>query len=754
MDKVEDGSIVEVAKERFERAQDFYKDSRVLSLEDTQFAMGDSDNGWQWPSDVYQNRSNIQRKPCLTINGTAQHCNQIINSIRQNRPAAKVIPVDGGADKKTAEILAGMIRSIQSASSADTAHDLAAEHAIYGGEGYWRIVTDYESYDSFNQQILIKQIANPRLVYIDPDCKEADRSDARWGFVFEDKSRAVFQEEYPDQDFSSWGDQDPKGWVRKDTIRIAEYFYCEYVPDELYLLENGVSVLKSQLEDGEKVEGDYLVAQGVLLAIRSRRTTQRKQWKWCKLIGGSDKPHEERDWPGSYLPIITVVGKELNVDGYIVRKGIVRDLKDPARMVNYSYSAAVETLALQNKVPYLASAEAIDGFEDIWGAANLENRAYLPYNAFTQDNQQISPPQRQMPAVMPSAQVQMLQLSTEEMRAASGQQNANFGIKSEAQSGIGIQRLKVQGEIATLHFPDNLIRALKYEAKVLVDLIPKVYDTARVVRILGMDGKEKPALIEPGLKQAHQEGGAQDYPEVKEIFNPTVGKYDVSIDTGPSFQTQRQEAAAALTELASRNPALMQIAGDLIIRSYDFPGADAIATRIEKTIPPNIKEGAENDIASMAQQLQQMGKQLEQGKMLAQKMDQHIQQLEKEKEGKVLERETQLMIAGMKRETETEKQEDDFNIERYKAETERMKVLEPAMTPEALAPLVQQALFQILGTPKLEQEPEEGEQGGGMFDGMNEDAEHTMKSQMRDQGIVIPPEDMSEAPPWVQENGQ
>ena len=618
-------SIVEAAKRRFDEAQDFNNINRGLALEDTRFAMGDSDNGWQWPAEVYLNRSNVQKKPCLTINTTAQHCNQIINNIRQNRPAARVLAVDSGSDIKTAEILAGMIRSIQSQSSADTAHDLAAEHAIYGGEGYWRVITEYEDPSSFNQNILIKAIPNPRLVFIDPHAKEPDRSDARWGFVFEDISKHQCEEDYPDLDCSSWGDTDKRGWIQKDTVRIAEYFWCDYVSDTLYLLESGQSVLKSELPEGVTVKDKFLTMQGVSIAIVNERETQRKQWKWCKLVGGSEKPIEEREWPGQYLPIITVVGKELNVDGQIIRKGIVRDLKDPARMVNYSYSAAVETLALQNKVPYIAAAEAMEGYEDIWGVANLENRSYLPYNAMTEDGKPIPPPMRQPPAVMPTAQVQMLQLSTEEMRAASGQQNANFGIKSEAQSGVGIQRLKVQGETATFHFPDNLVRALHYEAKVLIDLIPKIYDAPRVVRILGLGGEESAAQLDPSMEQAYakQEG------EIKEVFNPMVGKYDVTIDTGPSFQTQRQEAAAALTELATKNPQLMQVAGDLIVRSYDFPGADEIAKRLQKALPPGIGEDEDNP---EAQKMAQMAQQMEQMQQAGAQLEEQVDELKGAKE--------------------------------------------------------------------------------------------------------------------------
>lgn len=618
----ENQTVVELARSRYERAKEFYDNPRLLAIEDTRFVMGDSDNGWQWPAEIYRDRANVNKKPCLTVNVTAQHCNQIINNIRQNRPAAKVLPVDDHADIETAKILGGMLRAIQSESSADTAHDTAAEHAIYGGEGYWRVVTEYEDYNSFNQVIRIRSIMNPFLVYIDPAAKEPDRSDARWGFVFEDISKDQAREDHPNIDPSSWVD-DPKGWVKEDMVRRAEYFWCEYVDDTLYLLEDTTTVLKSEFPEGFDVKDGFIREAGVpTVAVVFERPTKRKQWKWAKLLGGETKPVDERDWPGQYMPIITVVGKEINVNGDIVRKGVVRDLKDPARMLNYSYSAAVETLALQNKVPYLIANEAVDGFEDIWGAANIENRGYLPWNAYDDENRQIPKPERQSPAQMATAQVQMLQLSTEQMRAASGQQNANFGIRSEAASGVGIQRLKAQGEIATFHFPDNLARALKYEAKVVLDLIPKVMEQKQVVRLLGLDGKQETALMDPEMDAAYHETNAS----IEKIFNPGVGRYDVTIDTGPSYQTQRQESADFIANAVQRDNSIMQVAGDLVWKSQDFPLAEEFSERYKKlpSIAPLLDDKGKEQIPPQAQaQMQEMQQQM-------QAMDQAIQGMESE----------------------------------------------------------------------------------------------------------------------------
>lgn len=707
-DEDKPSDVVTEARKRFQRAQTYYSAARQLAIADTQFAMGDSDNGWQWPALINQQRT-AAKKVVLTVNLTAQHCNQVINQIRQNKPSATVSPADDGADKKTAEILAGLLRNIQTVSRADDAHDVAAEHAIYGGEGYWRVYTDFESPASFNQRICIGALPNPNLVYVDPDCRELDRSDAMWGFIFEDIGKEQFKREYPDIEPGDWsGDAIKEGWVQDDTYRIAEYFYCELVKDTAILLDDGQSILKSALPLGAQLKEPTKGTPGLLtgadgtqsIVIKTRATT-RKQWKWCKLVGGHDKPVDERDWPGDWLPIITVVGKELNVNGQIVRKGLVRDLKDPARMANYAFSETVQTIALQNKTPYMAATEAIEGFESNWQSANLDTQPYLPFNAFDDEGKPLPMPSRQPPPVMPAAQVQLLGLSTEQMRAASGQQNANFGIRSEAQSGVGIERLKVQGEVATFHFPDNLRRALQYEAKVVIDLIQKVYDTRRVVRILGLDGKEEIATLDPDAQQPYAEQQIDE--DVRRIFNPMLGEYDVVINTGPTFQTQRQEAFATLTELASRDPRVMQIAGDLVMKAADFPMADELAQRFEKTLPPQLQEQKGGE----AQQLQQAMGQLQQAGQALEAMQQHIQQLEGELAKVNTEARGRVAVAQVQAAADADKNADDHAVAVYKAETERMQALAPAITPEQIQMIVMQTVREVLASPPLETpEPE------------------------------------------------
>jgi hypothetical protein len=662
--------IVTEAKKRFERAKAFYGPSRVLAVEDTKFALGDSDNGWQWPDDIAQERS-IARRVKLTVNTTAQHCNQVINQIRQNRPSCKVSPVDGGADKKTADILAGLIRNIQASSNADDAHDIAAEHATYGGEGYWRIKTDYESETSFDQAIEICPIPNPCRVYIDVDAKELDKSDAGWGFIFEDCSKEQFKRDYPEIDPSSWID-DRKGWINAESFVKAEYFYCDYRKDVACLLADGTTVLESEMPPGA-------------VCIK-KRPTQVKQWKHCIIVGGHDKPLDETDWAGDYLPIVSVVGKEVNVNGEIVRKGLVRDLKDPARIVNYAYSETVQTLALQNKIPYVAAQEAIEGHKNQWRNANMSNDAYLPYNAYDSNGQPLPPPRRQDPAVMPAAQIQLLELSLAQMRGSSGQQNANFGIKSEAASGVGIQRLKAQGEVATYHFPDNLARGLKYEAKLLIDLIPKIYTKERVMRVLGIDGQAQMATLAPDMPGAYAEVPSDE--AIQRIFNPSVGRYDVAIDTGPSFQSQRQESQAVMVELARSDPSLMQKAGDIIVRSMDFQDAEKLAERLAKTLPPGLadeKGGKDQQVAQLTQQLQQM----------QQESQQHIEQgmrLEQENEALKSGEQAKMMAAQAQQEkTQTDAQlkamqiEADAQLRAQQIEADKQAAMEKAQADVFIA---------------------------------------------------------------------
>jgi hypothetical protein len=402
-----DEQLIREAKQRFQRCEDHESDTRPLWKADLKFANADPDNGYQWDEQMRKSRE-LDKRPSLTINKVKQHNRQITNDARQNKPAVRVQPVDDGADKKTAEILNGIIRHIEANSSADTAYDTAAEFAVDAGIGYWRIVTDYAADDSFDQEIYIKRVKNPLNVFLDPDIQEADGSDARFGFVFEDISKEEFTARYPDAEPVSWNSTGD-GWMTKDTIRLCEYFKLVEEKDTLVADENGNTILLSELPPEMK--------EAVKAQKMKTRPVSTKKGKWYLLAG--DQVLECKDWLGKYIPIVRVVGDEVEIEGKIDRKGHTRGMKDAQRMYNFWTSSAVEFVALQGKQPYLAPAEAIEGYEEFWKNLNTANMPYLPYNAYDENGQQLPMPQRQQPPVMAQAYMQGMQVASEEMKMAS-----------------------------------------------------------------------------------------------------------------------------------------------------------------------------------------------------------------------------------------------------------------------------------------------------------------------------------------------
>jgi hypothetical protein len=656
-----DDKLIEEAKKRFQRCEEHEAKTRPLWIEDRRFANGDSDNGWQWDEAIRKARE-AKKLPCLTINKTKQHIRQITNDGRQNKPSVRISPVDSGADKKTADVLNGIVRHIESNSSADVAYDTALEHAVEGGIGYWRVTTDYASDDSFEQEIFIRRIKNPLNVYLDPEIQEADGSDAKFGFFFRDMLKEEFEAEFPNAEAIGWPLEGGSSWLNKDQIRVAEYFKVVEERDTLIADPQGNTLLLSEMEpDMAAAVKEQVKAK----ALRARSVSKRSV-KWFLIAG--DQILDSKDWPGKYIPIVRVVGEEVEIDGEIDRKGHTRGIKDPQRMYNYWTSSATANVALQGNQPYLAPAEAIEGYEEYWNNLNTGDFPYLPFNAWNEEGQQIPMPQRQQPPVMAQAFMQGMQVASEEMKMASGQYDASMGAKSNETSGRAITARQREGDTATFHFIDNVARAIKYTGKILIDLIPKIYDTPRVARILGEDGSEKMVKIDPQQQQAYAKQQNQQTREIEEIYNPSVGRYDVTVDVGPSYTTRRQEAFYALTDMASRNPQVMAVAGDLVMKAADFPMASELAERFEKTLPPNLQtDGDEQDPKLM--QMQQM-----------------IQQLQ-----------GQLQALGAEKKAENDK----LLIDRYAKETDRLKLLLPMLGPDVAAQLAAEFGLQVIASPDI-----------------------------------------------------
>lgn len=592
--------VLAVMRERFDLAAAAEADSRDAELDDLKFLSGD-----QWPTEIKMARE-ADHRPCITTNTLPQFRRQVTNDQRQNRPSIKVSPVDDKADVETAKIYQGMIRHIEYNSNADVAYDTAFEGATGAGLGYFRVITDYCDPQSFDQEILIKRIRNRFSVYLDPNYQEPDASDANWGFVFEEMAADDYRAQYKGseldgmREWASIGDSAP-GWVGDKTVRVAEYFYKTYKEVTLAQLSDG-----SVIERSEFIEG-ALGPDGQPLKIERERKAMLPAIKWVKTNGIEFL--SETDWLGKWIPIVPVLGDELDVDGKRILSGIIRHAKDPQRMKNYMQSAAVEMIALAPKAPFIGAAGQFEGFENQWATANSRNHAFLEYNPKSLNGTPMPAPQRQTyePAIQAITQ-QMMQ-SADDMKATTGIYDASLGARSNENSGVAIQRRNVQAQTNNFHYIDNLSRAMRHLGRILVDLIPHVYDTPRAVRTLGEEGEQEIVRINEVFEQKGQ----------RKAYMLGHGKYDVTVSSGPSFQTKRQESAAAMLELAKSTPALMTVAPDLVMKSLDFPGADALANRFKKTLAPGLADDKDKapvppevqaQIAQMSQMLEAMTEQL------------------------------------------------------------------------------------------------------------------------------------------------
>lgn len=605
--------IVCEAHARFKRCMDFEGEFRQLYVDDVKFCEADADNGYQWPNDLRKNRE-IDARPCLTINKTRQHVLLITNEAKQNKPSVKVQATGGSASYESAQVFEGVVRHIEYISSASDAYDTALDHQVKGGIGYWRVVTDYIGEDSFDQDIFIRRVKNPLNVLIDPDCNEADRSDAKYGFIFDDMPRDEFERQFPKfKDLIGTAALEAgASWLGKDHVRIAEYYRCEYVKDELIALPMPNPADPMGQPVIQMIKASQLDAEALKL-IRSdptiqRRSIERKEWKWYKIA--ANQIIDEQRWPGIYLPIVAAVGEEDLIEGKLERKGHVRNLKDPQRMYNYWTSSATEQVALQGKTPWVGPNQAFEGYEGYWDTANTVNHAWIPYNHVDEQGQPIPPPQRQDPPVMASAYINGMQIAAEEMKMASGQYDPAQGNNPMDQSGVALRMQNRRADSATYHYADNLAKAVRYTGKILIDLIPKIYDTPRIIRILAEDGTDEEVTIDPGMQKpmAEQEGPGET---VRKIFNPAVGQYDVIADTGPSYATRRDEAFESMGVMLQQQPQFMSVFGDLFFRSANFPLAEEIAERVMKTIPPEIRgEAPPPELLQAQQAMQAMQSQL------------------------------------------------------------------------------------------------------------------------------------------------
>ena len=636
-------------RERFKLAEEYWEDDRSNALDDIKFRGGE-----QWPTDVKEQRTKDKR-PCLTVDKLNQYIRQIVNDGRQNRPAIKVSPVDGGADVATAEILAGIVKHIESRSNADAAYDTALDSSATGGFGYFTVGTEYVGDETFDQEIQIRRVRNPMSVIIDPDSVEADGSDMKFAFILEDMDKDVFEKKYPNKTPANWEALDCADWYG-EKVRVARYWCVKEEDRTLYQMVDNTVISKARYEELKDagIEIDSMVKQTRNIPVRKVLHS---------LVSGKEYLEEPVEWVGKYIPVCVVWGNEIDIEGKVSHSGIVRPAKDAQRLYNYSRSAFAERVALTPKAPWLAAEGQVEDYEDEWNTANTVNHSVLRYRPTALNGQPVPPPSRISPSDVPAGFQQDMQISEHDIQGAIGMYAASLGAPSNERSGKAIMARQREGDTGTFHYHDNLNRAIRHCGRIIVDLIPKIYDSNRVIRIMGYDGSTSEASINPTIQTASQKQGMQM------MYNLGVGTYDVTVTSGPSYNTLRQEANESMDMAIQANPDLMSIIGDLVFKHKDWPGADEISKRLHLALPAQILEAEQKASQDkMSPELQQATQQFD---MAIQQKDESINAAADEierlrQENEALKAQNELKAA----EVQIKSQEAETN--RFEAETARM----------------------------------------------------------------------------------
>lgn len=653
--KSEKDPLFTEAMRRYKASVEATQENRVDMIDDQRFASGD-----QWPDDVKAMRAG---RPMQTINRLPAFIDQIIGDARQNKVAIKVFAGEDG-DVEVAKIYSGLIRSIENRSNADFAYDTALEQTATFGFGAWRIKTRYVDDDTFDQEVTIERIPNALNVHFDPSAIQPDYSDAEYAIVVDSISKDEFKARWPKAAETNFQTEHVEaGWAAGDNMQIAEYWYKDRTPATLYLLNDGTATF-------DRPTAPELV-------IRERKS-EKCVVRMCIMSGA--EVLEQAEWAGRYIPIVGVNGKEDMVDGKRILRGIVRHAKDPQRMYNYWRTIDTETKALAPKAPVMVTTKQLDGLDEYWSDALSGNLPYLPYNP----DPTAPMPQRLNAGMQDKGFEQAAMLAVDEMKATTGIYSAALGEQSNETSGRAILARQREGDTANFAYIDNLSRAIRYSARVIIDLIPKIYDTERVVEIMGIDGQKKLERI--NTARVTEDG------VIEQVNDLTTGRYDLVVDVGPSYTTKRIEALNMMVEIAKMNPAIMQVAGDLIVKSMDWDGADAIAERLKRTVPANIigdEEGEqEQEIPAEVQQM------IEQGKQLIAQLQQENDQLKEENEDKDEDRRLKQYEIDVKAMLESAK---------LAATTPDMSV----MAMQVAEILAQNIMGQAAAAPDVTEEPEE-----------------------------------------------
>ena len=640
--KGEKETLLARIRERFPVMRDADDENRREARDDIKFALV--------PGEQWEPAQKLQRgeRPCYEFNKIRVTGKRIVNDMRANRPQGKVRAVEDG-DRAAAEALEGLCRNIWQVSDGDTVIDYAAEHQVFGGYGAWRVSVDYAREDAFEQDIRIEAIRNPYCLFADPAATDPLKRDAADWILTEKISEDAYKARWPKAEvieFETDSYDDDDDWHDDKRVRICEYWYKQPVMRRLFMLSDGRTVTEEDL--AKNPEAVAAVESGAIQIIKER-TVKCDDIYMCIASGSSILEGPTR-WAGKEFPFVVIYGEWIVVDGAPKWYGITRFAKDAQRSYNVSRTAVTETIAAAPQAKYWATVKQAKGHTEKW--AESHQKLY-PFLLFNPDPENPGAPQRMGGADVPVALIQESQIASEEIKSVTGIFDASLGNRSNEQSGLAIRARQAQGEIATFNYSDNMGKGIRRTWELLIDLIPKIYDTQRNVRVLGVDGAEKYMTIN---------GPSQ----TGELVDITRGKYDVAVTVGPSFSTQREMAAEVYTQMVQANPAIFPIAGDLIFRSMDLPYADKMAERMKAMLPPQIQQ-MESEGKEIPPEARAVMMQAQQAMQMAQQQSELVQQAAQEVQ--------QDKADADKAKAEVQKAVSDFEVKKANFEAQLAKVI-------------------------------------------------------------------------------
>ena len=577
--------VLERARKRYNAAVQAESEIRAEALLDLDYLSGD-----QWDRKVKSERERgPSPRPCLVFNKVLPPVLQLGNQARQNKPAIKISPVDSAGDPDTAKVLQGMIRHIEYDSDADQAYDTALLYAAGCGFGYWRYTCERIP-GSFDQELKSVTVEDPFSVYLDNNARKPDRSDMKWAFVedkmADDAYQARFGEDTSDLTSEFRSTLVSEGWYGDNTRRVCEYWEVTTEPKTLrYRRDEDGTVHPVYLEDLDEDEDP-----GSFEWVRededdpdspAKEATDELPVVMQYIINGSEVLEEPTRWDGSTIPIVMVTGLEMVVRGKRKIFSMTRFARDPQQLLNYYKTMEAETIALAPKPKWVGAVGQFKTKRKDWQRANTDNAAYLEYDPVAVGDKMAPEPQWRTFDPPVQALATGAAAAIDDIKASTGYFDPSLGNQKAEQSGKAIGLLQRQGDVSNFHFLDNLARAIKRGGRILVELIPKKYDTAREVRIIGDDQKER--IVQVNAPGADKDGKPYHY-----LLD--AGKYDVTVDQGPSYQTQRLETREMIMALAQGNPEVWQLAADIFFENQDFIGADRLAKRFKKALPPALQD--------------------------------------------------------------------------------------------------------------------------------------------------------------------